>query len=132
MVVHVFSDNRSGAMIPPVGFREDRRTSSPNRGIKYRLEEHSGEPTEEILNHATEHDVGLICLAGRKRSPTGKVLFGGVTHDAILNTDHPVTESGCGRHWRHGDSCGRRDRDFLGPLSSSDRQRRGRVDGRHD
>nr|WP_276414161.1 universal stress protein [Halomicroarcula sp. XH51] len=32
----------------------------------------------------------MIVLAGRKRSPAGKALFGSVTQDVILGTDRSV------------------------------------------
>jgi len=43
-----------------------------------------------IVEAAQEHDVDVIFLAGRKRSPAGKVLFGSVTQGVALSTERPV------------------------------------------
>ena len=50
-----------------------------------------GDITEEILAVADEIDADSIVMSGRKRSPTGKVLFGSVTQSVLLNADWPVT-----------------------------------------
>lgn len=49
-----------------------------------------GEPAEELLDYATEHDAGAVVTAGRSRSPVGKVLFGSVTQSVLLAADRPV------------------------------------------
>lgn len=53
-------------------------------------------PADGIVDWAEEEDVDLIVLGGRKRSPAGKVLFGSVTQEVLLNTDRPVAVTGGG------------------------------------
>ncbi|QCS42497.1 universal stress protein [Natrinema versiforme] len=50
-----------------------------------------GDPADQILATATEIDVETIVMSGRKRSPTGKALFGSVTQSVLLGADRPVT-----------------------------------------
>jgi nucleotide-binding universal stress UspA family protein len=47
-------------------------------------------PAEAILHTASERDGDLIVLAGRKRTPSGKALFGSVTQAVILDTERSV------------------------------------------
>ena len=89
-VLHVFIENPDGATVQQLGSAKAVGRALDDRGYEYVLEERSGDPAEEILEHARDRDVDLICLAGRKRSPTGKALFGSVTQDVILNTDRTV------------------------------------------
>ena len=49
-----------------------------------------GEPVEEILAAANEHDARYLVIGGRKRSPVGKAIFGSVTQSVLLNADRPV------------------------------------------
>lgn len=49
------------------------------------------ERADEILAAAERHDCDHIYIAGRRRSPTGKVLFGDVAQQVILNFDGYVT-----------------------------------------
>ncbi|MEF8783332.1 MAG: universal stress protein [Haloarculaceae archaeon] len=49
-----------------------------------------GSPAEQILAVAEEIEADLIALSGRKKSPTGKVLFGSVTQSVLLDSDRPV------------------------------------------
>ena len=53
-------------------------------------------PAEGIVDWADDEDVDLVVLGGRKRSPAGKVLFGSVTQEVLLNTDRPVVVTGGG------------------------------------
>jgi nucleotide-binding universal stress UspA family protein len=50
-----------------------------------------GDPAESIVEIAEEIDVDRIIVSGRKRSPTGKVLFGSVTQSVLLSANTPVT-----------------------------------------
>lgn len=59
--------------------------------VEYTIQEDSGEVAADILDDAEELDVDDIVLGGRKRSPAGKILFGSVTQEVLLNTDRPVT-----------------------------------------
>lgn len=49
-----------------------------------------GDPTEAILEAAAELDARYVVVGGRKRSPTGKALFGSVTQSVLLNAAVPT------------------------------------------
>ncbi|WP_339106199.1 universal stress protein [Haloterrigena salinisoli] len=93
-VLHVFSDNPAGASISQLQTARSAEERLEAAGIDVRLDERSGDPAPEILAYADEIDADLVCLAGRKRSPTGKALFGSVTQDVILSTDRSVLIAG--------------------------------------
>jgi nucleotide-binding universal stress UspA family protein len=46
---------------------------------------------EAIIDAATSHDCEHIFLVGKRRSPTGKVIFGDIAQQVILNFDGYVT-----------------------------------------
>lgn len=50
-----------------------------------------GDKGDEILALADDRDADHIFIAGRKRSPTGKAIFGDVTQRIILEFDGAVT-----------------------------------------
>ncbi|WP_135303947.1 universal stress protein [Haloarcula amylovorans] len=49
-----------------------------------------GDPAEEIADHADEIDARYVVVGGRKRSPTGKALFGSVTQKVLFDSPVPV------------------------------------------
>jgi nucleotide-binding universal stress UspA family protein len=49
-----------------------------------------GEPVEELLERAKRSDARFVVIGGRKRSPTGKAIFGSVTQSVLLESDRPV------------------------------------------
>jgi len=50
-----------------------------------------GDEQTEILDTAEEYDCDHLFIAGDKRSPNGKALFGDLTQSIILNFAGPVT-----------------------------------------
>lgn len=49
-----------------------------------------GTPAEEILSTAEDIDPRYVVVGGRRRSPTGKALFGSATQQVLLNIDAPA------------------------------------------
>jgi nucleotide-binding universal stress UspA family protein len=49
-----------------------------------------GDPEDEIVNYADSNDARYLVIAGRKRSPVGKALFGSTVQTLMLNSDVPV------------------------------------------
>jgi nucleotide-binding universal stress UspA family protein len=93
-LLHVFGDNPEGASVQQVEAVREASDRLAELGVEVNLLEASGDPGDEILRYAEEYDVDQICVGGRKRSPTGKALFGSVTQDVILGTHRPVLVCG--------------------------------------
>lgn len=49
-----------------------------------------GDVTDEILAVADDIDPRYLVIGGRRRSPTGKALFGSTTQQVLLNAECPV------------------------------------------
>ena len=49
-----------------------------------------GNPTDEILAEATSLEPRFLVISGRRRSPTGKAVFGNTTQQILLNAECPV------------------------------------------
>ena len=49
-----------------------------------------GKAAEEINKYADKQDARYVVTGGRKRSPTGKALFGSVSQRILLNSPRPV------------------------------------------
>ncbi|MBX0324617.1 universal stress protein [Halomicroarcula sp. F13] len=64
------------------------------RDVAVELAEGSLPPADGILELSTEFDVDHIAMGSRKRSPTGKVVFGSVAQQVLLESDVPVTVVG--------------------------------------
>jgi len=50
-----------------------------------------GSPSGEIINYLDDHDVDQVVVGGRRRSPTGKAVFGSTAQKVTLNAPCPVT-----------------------------------------
>lgn len=59
--------------------------------VEYVVHEAVGEPAETILELATEQDSDVIVLGNGEQSPVGKMLFGSVAQDVLLESNRPVT-----------------------------------------
>jgi len=93
-ILHVFRDNPEGASVQQVEAVREAADRLRAVGVDPELLEASGSASDEILHYADDLDVDQICVGGRKRSPTGKALFGSVTQDVILGTHRPVLVCG--------------------------------------
>jgi len=93
-VIHSFTDNPSGASASQLASVREVTDHLEGLGFDVEVMESSGDPAEQLLEAARESDANLLVLGGRKRSPTGKALFGSVTQSVILNADRPVMVAG--------------------------------------
>jgi nucleotide-binding universal stress UspA family protein len=91
---HDFTDNPEGASVSQVGAVKHAADALETAGFEVSYNETSGDPAESIIEMGDELDVDAIVLAGRKRSPAGKALFGSVSQSVILGTDRPVIVCG--------------------------------------
>lgn len=55
-----------------------------------------GNPADEVTRYADDQDARYIVVAGRKRSPAGKVIFGSVAQSILMNAECPVVMSKAG------------------------------------
>lgn len=49
-----------------------------------------GDVSDEIVAETEKMDPRFLVISGRRRSPTGKALFGNTTQQVLLNVDCPV------------------------------------------
>lgn len=49
-----------------------------------------GDAADQVLDYAANHEARYIVIGPRKRSPTGKALFGSVAQSILLNASGPV------------------------------------------
>jgi nucleotide-binding universal stress UspA family protein len=96
-LLHDFVNNPEGASVVQVKSVRRARRILEDAGVAVELREGSGDPAESILDTAEDIDADAICVAGRKRSPTGKALFGSVSQSVILNTELPVLTCGAAK-----------------------------------
>lgn len=89
-LLHDFVDNPEGASVVQVDSVKRAKEVLEEAGVSVTLRAESGDPAESIVQHAEELDADAVCVAGRKRSPAGKMLFGSVSQSVVLNTNRPV------------------------------------------
>lgn len=90
VLTHVFQENPEGRSVHQLASVRHVASVLDEHDIDYEYHETSGEPASELIATADELDVDMICVSGRRRTPTGKVIFGSVTQSVILGTDKPV------------------------------------------
>jgi len=90
VLFHVFESNPEGATAQQLGSIRRAREILDEADIETVINSDSGDPAENILRYADEIDARAICIAGRKRSPAGKLVFGSITQDVVLETERSV------------------------------------------
>lgn len=64
--------------------------AAPESGTAFETVARVGEPATEIVQYADEIEARYVVIAGEKRSPTGKALFGSVGQTVLLQAHTPV------------------------------------------
>jgi nucleotide-binding universal stress UspA family protein len=58
--------------------------------VEYDINGRIGDHGDEIVDLAEELDADLVIVGGRKRSPTGKAVFGSTAQEVLLESPCPV------------------------------------------
>jgi nucleotide-binding universal stress UspA family protein len=61
------------------------------RNVEYSVRGITGDKGEAIVRSAKRENVHLVVVGGRKRSPTGKAVFGSTAQEVMLKAPCPVT-----------------------------------------
>lgn len=88
ILIHVFGTE--GGDIESIDAITEARSRLEEAGVEVVTEGIGGDTAIAILDAAERYEANCICVAGRKRSPTGKAVFGSVTQDVIIGTDRPT------------------------------------------
>ncbi|MGM0605741.1 MAG: universal stress protein [Halobacteriota archaeon] len=67
-----------------------RETIEDLEGVQFEPRGRVGDVAEEILDAVAEIDPRYLVMSGRRRSPTGKAIFGSISQTVLLNVDCPV------------------------------------------
>ncbi|WP_226013005.1 universal stress protein [Halomicrobium salinisoli] len=108
VLVHVFTDEEYDSAVGRLDFA-DPAEAEPNEvarrhstvrdiaasldevGIDYRIAGRVGNHGEQIVSMAEDEAADLVIVGGRKRSPTGKAVFGSTAQQVMLESPAPVT-----------------------------------------
>lgn len=98
-VIKEFDAIDSGGIVESEDLLEDYNVPESIEMVEQRLEDHDIEHTTRlehgdientIVDVAEEIDADMITMGGRKRSPTGKAIFGSTTQNILLQSKVPV------------------------------------------
>lgn len=101
-VLHVFREfdaTDSGGMVDSEDMLEEigvpdsvQQVTShfEDQGIETSTRLEHGDVVDVIVNVAEEIDGDMIVMSGRRRSPTGKVIFGSTTQNVLINSSVPI------------------------------------------
>lgn len=60
-------------------------------GVDYEIRGAVGDHGQSIVDLAASTGAGRVVVGGRRRSPTGKAVFGSTAHEVLLSAPCPVT-----------------------------------------
>jgi nucleotide-binding universal stress UspA family protein len=108
VVAHVFTDDQYDGVVDRLEFEStgeadpnevadrhttvrDLRSQLTDSGLATSVRGSVGEHGAEITSLAEQADADLVVVGGRKRSPTGKAVFGSTAQEVMLSAPCPVT-----------------------------------------
>jgi nucleotide-binding universal stress UspA family protein len=94
VLIHAFGENPEGGTVEQVKSVRLVRDRLADLGMEVEARGHGGDPARALLRVAKEEDADQIVVAGRKRTPAGKAIFGSVTQSVVLEADRPVLVCG--------------------------------------
>jgi nucleotide-binding universal stress UspA family protein len=108
VIAHVFTDEEFETVVDRLQFESvgeadpdevadrhttvrDLRSQLEDAGLSTSVRGAVGDHGEEIVELAKHSDADLVVVGGRKRSPTGKAVFGSTAQEVMLTAPCPVT-----------------------------------------
>lgn len=108
VLAHVFTDDEYDTVLDRLDFDPDGEVSPDEvatrhatireiaslldaAGVDYETRGAVGEHGETIVSLATDVSADRVVVGGRRRSPTGKAVFGSVAQEVMLSSPCPVT-----------------------------------------
>ncbi|KTG09866.1 universal stress protein UspA [Haloprofundus marisrubri] len=93
-LLHAFDEDPGDASAADVESVRAAADYFDETDVAYELLESGGDAAQSILDAAERENADLIVVAGRKRSPAGKAIFGSVSQSVILSSQRPVLVAG--------------------------------------
>jgi len=107
VLLHVFTESAYEEGVDEAGFTDEERPSATDlaarleaiddlaaeleaAGVSYGIRGAIGAESETIIGETDAVGGDLLYLSGRKRSPTGKAVFGSTAHRIMMNASCPV------------------------------------------
>lgn len=109
VLAHVFDDDEFDDVRSNLGVDSESEGSTPDAvakrhtttrtiskalteaGVDHAVRGAVGDHADEIVELAEDVDADRVVVGGRRRSPTGKAVFGSVAQEVILSAPCPVT-----------------------------------------
>lgn len=90
VVQHNFSMDDTETTLADVASVDVAQTTLTDAGFDVELHETTGKAGVSIVDTAEKFDADVVCLYARRRSPTGKMLFGSTAQNVIQSTERAV------------------------------------------